>query len=86
MQRNNLGEWVNQMRGGTGHQNVSLQRALPRDTHLPRRQVAQSAVYQLRAESACPIGQVVLFDQRDAQTATRRVKCHPDPGDAAADD
>src|SRR5439155_18627174 len=49
-------------------------------------QVAQPAVHQLGTPPAGAERQVVLLDERDAQTAARRVEGDAGAGDAATDD
>ena len=85
VERDHLRERAGQMRGDPGEQQVPLGGALVRDAELTRRQVAQSAVDELRAPPARAVGEVVAFDEDGAQAAARGIQCQPDPGDAAAD-
>ena len=68
-----------------GHEDVPFAGRLPGEADLEIAQIAEPAVDQLGAPAAGTVGEVVGFEQGDAQSATGGVQCNAGAGDAATD-
>ena len=85
-QRHGLHDRPDEVRRGTGEQDMALTGALHGDADRALREVAQAAVDELGAPAARAPGQVAPLDERDAQAARGGVQRGAGAGDAATDD
>ena len=84
--RHHLRQRPDQVRGGDLHERAAFAGRPHGNADVARCQVAQPAVGQLRRPPRRAERQVVGVDERDVQSARRRVQRDAGAGDAAADD
>ena len=66
-------------------QYLALANRLPHEMELPVLEVADAAVHQARRATGSSAGKIVALDQRDLESAHRRIARHSATRNAAAD-